>query len=209
MQQYQNKFLITQQKFAMNYVDIIESKGYLKAAYIDHSISGDKESDGYAIQLLKREVEPEDVLLVYDNDRLGRTAHDIENAKDELLKKNVKTITLDDNLSNDTVAGRILGGVKSVFAQRQKEAIRERTENDMGQMLREGTLKTCPYGYRSKLDPTDPKGCKKIDKYYSIMSLLMGATLLLTHSRKSIDFPLLCLKSISQFMSYVAFGFFS
>lgn len=160
MNQFQNKSLISQQKSASNYAD--DNNGILKAVYIDHSISGDDEQNRFALQLLKLEAENEDILLVYDNDRLGRTAHEIESTKEELLKRNVKTITLADNLSNDTIAGRTLGGVKSVLAQSRKESIRERTENDMGLMSRDGTLKTCPYGYRSKLDPTDPKGRRKI-----------------------------------------------
>ncbi|PFW05336.1 MULTISPECIES: recombinase family protein [Bacillus] len=68
-----------------------------------------------------------DVLIVYKMDRLARSVKQLYEITDLLKEKKVQFISLQDNLDTTTPAGRAMFGMFAVFAEFERDIIRERT----------------------------------------------------------------------------------
>jgi DNA invertase Pin-like site-specific DNA recombinase len=71
----------------------------------------------------KREI---DVIIVWKLDRWGRSTADVASSLQELQELNVKFISITEALDFTTAMGRAMSGLLSVFAEFERELIRER-----------------------------------------------------------------------------------
>ncbi|MFD0767902.1 recombinase family protein [Bacillus sp. CGMCC 1.60114] len=68
-----------------------------------------------------------DVFVVYKLDRLARSVKHLYEIMDIIRKKNVQFISLKDNIDTSTASGRAMFGMFAVFAEFERDIIRERT----------------------------------------------------------------------------------
>jgi DNA invertase Pin-like site-specific DNA recombinase len=104
-------------------------RGWEPVEYIDHGISGAKDSrPGWnacwdAVQ--KRKV---DVLLVHALDRLGRSLPHLVKIISELSERSIALVSYRENIDLTTASGRMLAGIFSVLAEYERSIISERTK---------------------------------------------------------------------------------
>jgi len=107
----------------------------LKAAGCD-VIYGDLGVSGARIRrrsldTLLRDLEPGDVLVVWKLDRLGRSMLHLLQLLEDLRENGVDFIALTQGIDTTTAVGRMLYGHLAVFAEFEREQIRERTKAGM------------------------------------------------------------------------------
>lgn len=96
--------------------------------YTDGGFSGGN-TNRPALQQLKKDVEGKklDVVLVYKLDRLSRSQKDtLTLIEDTFIKNGVEFVSLSENFDTSTPFGRAMIGILSVFAQLEREQIKER-----------------------------------------------------------------------------------
>ena len=71
----------------------------------------------------KREI---DIVIVWKLDRWGRSTSDVVSSLEELRELNVKFVSITEALDFTTAIGRAMSGLLSVFAEFERELIRER-----------------------------------------------------------------------------------
>lgn len=97
--------------------------------YIDPGFSGSN-TDRPALKKLMRDVKHNkiDTVLVYKLDRLSRSQKDtLLLIEDVFNKNNVSFVSINENFDTSTAFGRAMIGILSVFAQLEREQIKERT----------------------------------------------------------------------------------
>lgn len=110
-------------------------KAYAKArgytvikTYVDPGHSG-ANIDRPALQEMMKEIKNADIVLVYKLDRLSRSQRDTLYLIEEVfLKNNVDFNSVSESFDTSTPFGRAMIGILSVFAQLEREQIRERLE---------------------------------------------------------------------------------
>lgn len=107
----------------------------LKAAkcdviYADHGISGSKIKRKGLTELFEK-LKKGDTLVVWKLDRLGRSTIHLLLLLDELRKKGIDFVALTQGIDTTTAIGRMLFGQLAVFAEFEREQIRERTKAGM------------------------------------------------------------------------------
>lgn len=99
-------------------------------------------------------------VVVYKLDRLSRSQKDtLLLIEDEFLKNNVEFVSMSENFDTSTPFGRAMIGILSVFAQLEREQIRERMQMGLDARAREGFWHGGGY---------DPIGYDYIDGYLQI-----------------------------------------
>lgn len=93
----------------------------------DHGVSGSKASRP-GLDAMLAYVEPGDIVLVYKLDRLGRSTAHVVTVMHELAERGIYVRVLDSGLDNSTVSGRAMLQMLAVFADMEREFIRERTK---------------------------------------------------------------------------------
>ena len=108
------------------------SRGWEAVEYVDHGISGAKDSrPGWntcwdAVQ--KGRVR---VLLVHALDRLGRSLPHLVSIINTCVERNITLVSFRENIDLSTSAGRMLAGIFSVMAEYERSIISERTRAGM------------------------------------------------------------------------------
>ena len=107
----------------------------LKAAncdviYADHGISGSKVKRKGLTEVFDA-LKKGDTLIVWKLDRLGRSTIHLLLMLDELRKKGIDFVALTQGIDTTTSIGRMLFGQLAVFAEFEREQIRERTKAGM------------------------------------------------------------------------------
>ncbi|HUV85295.1 MAG TPA: recombinase family protein [Methanosarcinales archaeon] len=116
-----------------NYCDAKEWK--LISEYVDPGYTGSN-LDRPAMKRLIEDIHNFDIVLVYKLDRLSRSQKDtLYLIEDVFLKNNVDFVSMNESFDTTTAFGRAMIGILSVFAQLERENIRERSI--MGQVERE------------------------------------------------------------------------
>lgn len=69
-----------------------------------------------------------DTFVVYKLDRLARSTKELYVITEELKEKGVKFVSLNDNIDTSTAVGKAMFGMLAVFAEFEREIIRERTQ---------------------------------------------------------------------------------
>jgi site-specific DNA recombinase len=102
--------------------------------YIDPGYSG-ANLDRPAIQKLIAEVKKTDIVLVYKLDRISRSQRDMLYLIEEVFLPNgVDFVSMSESFDTSVPFGRAMIGILSVFAQLEREQIKERTK--MGKLAR-------------------------------------------------------------------------
>lgn len=166
-----------------------EAHGWiLVEEYVDPGYSGTN-TDRPALQKLIRDIPSGnfDTILVYKLDRLSRSQKDtMRLIEDEFLANNIAFISMSENFDTGTPFGRAMIGVLSVFAQLERDQIRERMGMGKEARAKEGKWSggsTVPIGYR--YNPADDM--LYIDEYEAMQvreafSLFLKGTLYRTIS---------------------------
>ncbi len=81
-----------------------------------------------------------DVMIVWRLDRWGRPVADLMTTLDELTRLNVGFVSLTEALDLTTPSGRAMAGMLSIFAEFEREILRERVKAGIAQARREGRL---------------------------------------------------------------------
>lgn len=108
--------------------------------YIDPAFSGAK-MDRPALKkliedVLKRQI---DIVLVYKLDRLSRSQKDtLYLIEDVFMKNNVSFISVNESFDTSTAFGRAVIGMLSVFAQLEREQIKERCQMGLEERVKSG-----------------------------------------------------------------------
>ncbi|MEA4972953.1 hypothetical protein SDC9_108704 [bioreactor metagenome] len=91
-----------------------------------------------------------DAVLVYKLDRISRSQKDtLFLIEDVFLKNGISFISLNENFDTSTAFGRAMIGILSVFAQLEREQIKERTRMGLEERIKQGKHHSfAPFGYR-------------------------------------------------------------
>lgn len=107
-----------------------------------------------------------DRVVVYKLDRLSRSQKDtLELIEDRFLKNGIDFVSISENFDTSTPFGRAMIGILAVFAQLEREQIKERMQ--MGKMARAKEGKWCgggvpPFGYNYINDQLVPDDIQKL-----------------------------------------------
>ena len=164
LEQYKEGYSINEQIERLK--KYCEARGWtVYKVYIDGGYSGaNMERPG--LQEMIRDVHAGlfDGVLVYKLDRLSRSQKDtLEIIEDILLPSNVEFISMTENLDTSTPFGRAMIGILSVFAQLEREQIKERMTMGLEARAKDGKWTGAgnpPIGY----DFVDDS-CLKINEY--------------------------------------------
>lgn len=108
--------------------------------YTDPGFSGAK-TERPALQRMIRDIEAGaiDIVLVYKLDRLSRSQKDtLYLIEDVFLKNNTSFVSINENFDTSTAFGRAMVGILSVFAQLEREQIKERTAMGRTERAKDG-----------------------------------------------------------------------
>lgn len=121
--------------------------------------SGAKDDRKQLQELLNR-LRPGDIVCVVRLDRLGRTMLKLANLINELHKKDVQFISLENNIDTTTPMGMLLFNICAAFSQMERELIKERVSAGVAAARAKGRK-----GGRPKsLDSKDLKKLLKLKK---------------------------------------------
>lgn len=121
--------------------------------YIDPGYSGSN-TNRPALQKMLRDIRSGgfDTILVYKLDRLSRSQKDTMTLiEDEFLANNIDFVSMKENFDTSTAFGRAMVGILSVFAQLERDQIKERMGMGKEARAKEGKWSggsTVPVGYR-------------------------------------------------------------
>lgn len=133
-------------------INYCKAKDYLiDDIYIDGGYSG-SDLDRPEMNRLLRDIEDKDtdIVLVYKLDRLSRSQKDtLYLIEDVFLQKNIAFVSMQESFDTSTPFGRAMVGILSVFAQLERENIKERTMLGKEERAKEGLWGggIDPFGY--------------------------------------------------------------
>lgn len=138
--------------------------------YIDGGFSG-ANMDRPGLQKLLHDIETKetDIVLVYKLDRLSRSQKDtLYLIEDVFLKKDIYFVSMQESFDTSTAFGRAMVGILSVFAQLERENIRERSMLGKEERAKEGLwgggIDPFGYDYIKEKDKLVPNGNAEIVK---------------------------------------------
>lgn len=115
--------------------------------YVDPGFSGGK-LERPAIQQMINDVKAGgcDTVLVKKLDRISRSQKDtLFLIEDVFLKNNINFVSIEENFDTNTPMGRAMIGILSVFAQLERDTIRERTQEGLLERAKDGFYHGGPY----------------------------------------------------------------
>lgn len=127
-------------------------KARCDAIYTDKGISGATFSRPGLIQL-KKKLRPEDTLVVWRLDRLGRSLRYLVDTIDKLGKDNINFVSLTENIDTTTSGGTLLFHMMAALAEFERSLISERTRAGMAAARAKGKV----LGRPPALSPTQHK----------------------------------------------------
>lgn len=129
-----------------------KAKGWkLVSEYVDAGFSGSNLNRPNMQRMLKDAVQNKfDAVLVYKLDRISRSQKDtLYLIEDIFLKNNISFVSLNENFDTSSAFGRAMIGILSVFAQLEREQIKERTRMGLEERTKQGKHHSyAPFGYR-------------------------------------------------------------
>lgn len=97
----------------------------------DHGVSGAVTEGRLGLETLMQEMRAGDTLVVWKIDRLGRSMLQLLEILDDLRQNGMDFIAVTQGIDTTTSVGRMLYGQLAVFAEFEREQIRERTRAGM------------------------------------------------------------------------------
>jgi len=117
-------------------IDALSAAG-CKIIYGDHGVSGTTTTRKGLDEVLN-DLEAGDTFVVWNLDRLGRSTFHLLLLLDDLRKREVDFVSLTQGIDTTTSVGRMVYGQLAVFAEFEREQIRERTKAGMAAAKRRG-----------------------------------------------------------------------
>lgn len=117
-------------------------KQYANELGEDYDIYEEKESGGKTnraqLKNAIRAAQDGNKFVVYKLDRLARSTKQLYETTETLTKKGVEFVSLSDNMDTTTSTGRAMFGMLAVFAEFERDIIRERTKAGLESAKRQG-----------------------------------------------------------------------
>ena len=139
-----------------------DRRGWIVAGeYVDAGVSGAKDSRPALDELLAAASSGElDVVLIAKLDRLGRSLLHLLTLMQQFDALGVRVVSASDNIDTRTPAGRMMVQLLGVFAEFERERIRERSREGARVRVEDGGFvsSTPPFGYRAHPDPRGKRG---------------------------------------------------
>lgn len=129
--------------------------------YVDAGVSGAKDSRPALDELLAAaSAGTIDIVVVAKLDRLGRSLLHLLTLMKRFDALGVRVVSASDNIDTKTPAGRMMLQLLGVFAEFERERIRERSRDGVRRRVEDGgfVCSTPPYGYRTIPDPSGRRG---------------------------------------------------
>jgi site-specific DNA recombinase len=133
----------------------------LTAEYVDAGVSGARAARPALDELIAAATDGGfDVLLVAKLDRLGRNLLHLLTLMQQLDTLGIRVISAGDGLDTRTPAGRLMLQLLGVFAEFERERIRERSVDGVRHRVEDGgfVMSIPPFGYRPVPDPHTGRG---------------------------------------------------
>lgn len=107
--------------------DALDDAGVLKRnRYVDKGVSGAKVNRP-ALDAMLADLQPGDVITVYKLDRIGRSTAHIASLIESLTQRGVHIRSISDGLDSTTPTGKAMLQMLAIFAEMERDFIRERT----------------------------------------------------------------------------------
>lgn len=107
--------------------DALDNAGVLKRnRYVDHGVSATKLSRP-AFDAMLADVQPGDTITVYKLDRIGRSTAHVASLIADLTQRGIFIRSISDGLDSTTPTGRAMLQMLAIFAEMERDFIRERT----------------------------------------------------------------------------------
>jgi putative DNA-invertase from lambdoid prophage Rac len=116
----------------------IKDRGWVAARRIEDVGSGSKGRPGRESLLMAARRREIDVIVVWRLDRWGRSVADLMATLHELTEMGVGFVSLTEALDLTTASGRALAGMLAIFAEFEREILRERVRAGIAQARKEG-----------------------------------------------------------------------
>jgi putative DNA-invertase from lambdoid prophage Rac len=116
----------------------IKNRGWLVAKSVEDIGSGEKERPGRESLLMAARRREIDVIVVWRLDRWGRSVADLMTTLRELSDLGVGFVSLTEALDLTTPSGRAMAGMLAIFAEFEREILRERVRAGIAQARKEG-----------------------------------------------------------------------
>lgn len=130
--------------------DALDKAGVLKRnRYSDHGVSGSKASRP-GLDALLADVEPGDTIVIYKLDRIGRSTAHVAQLLAELTGRGIFIESVSDGLNSSTSGGRAMLQMLAIFAEMEREFIRERTVAGLASAKAQGRTGGRPRALDSK-----------------------------------------------------------
>jgi DNA invertase Pin-like site-specific DNA recombinase len=123
-------------------------KAGCKTVFKDDGLSGATTKRPALLRCLKK-LEPDDTLIVWKLDRLGRSLRDLITMLDELKQRRVKFRSLTEYIDTDTPTGRAMWQMIGLLAELERSLVSERTRAGVKAARRRGVK----FGRKRKLTP--------------------------------------------------------
>lgn len=108
-------------------LDALDKANVLKRnRYIDKGVSGSKENRP-ALDAMLEDARPGDVITVYKLDRIGRSTAHVASLIANLTARGIFIRSISDGLDSTTSTGRAMLQMLAIFAEMERDFIRERT----------------------------------------------------------------------------------
>jgi putative DNA-invertase from lambdoid prophage Rac len=116
----------------------IKNRGWVATRRIEDVGSGSKERPGRESPLMAARRREIDVIVVWRLDRWGRSVSDLMATLGEMTELGVGFVSLTEALDLTTPSGRALAGMLAIFAEFEREILRERVRAGIAQARKEG-----------------------------------------------------------------------
>jgi site-specific DNA recombinase len=129
--------------------------------YVDAGVSGAKAARPALDELVAAATAGEvDVVVIAKLDRLGRSLLHLLTLIGQLDALGVRVVSASDNIDTKTPAGRMMLQLLGVFAEFERERIRERSRDGARRRVADGGFVSSspPFGYRAVPDPSGRRG---------------------------------------------------
>jgi putative DNA-invertase from lambdoid prophage Rac len=116
----------------------IENRGWVATRRVEDVGSGSKERPGRESLLVAARRREIDVIVVWRLDRWGRSVADLMTTLREMTELGVGFVSLTEALDLTSPAGRAMAGMLAIFAEFEREILRERVRAGIAQARKEG-----------------------------------------------------------------------
>jgi putative DNA-invertase from lambdoid prophage Rac len=130
----------------------VKDRGWKVLKRVEDVGSGVKERGGRELLLKAARRREIDVILVWRLDRWGRSVADLMTTLRELTELGVGFVSLTEALDLTTPTGRAMAGMLAIFAEFEREILRERVKAGIAQARKEGRPHGRPRTARLKSD---------------------------------------------------------